>query len=74
MYKIRTPDGSVITTEKPSFIRVHSNNCYLLCDRSKAEGVAYGGIPYLFKDGTMVYEFDSGVTTELLNALLGVTE
>lgn len=60
MYKITTFEGIAFTTEKPNFIRVHKNGCYILCDRSKAEGVAYGGTPYLFKDGTMIREIDAG--------------
>lgn len=68
MYKITTPEGAVFTTEKPNFIRVHSNGCYILCDRSKAEGVAYGGTPYLFKDGTMCHEIDGGKEVDTLAA------
>ena len=73
MYKITTPNGEIFLTEKPNFIRVHpSGNAYLLCDRSKAEGIAYHGTPYLFKDGNIVSEVDVGVdiletqTTEAL--------
>lgn len=73
MYKITTPKGETYLTEKPNFIRVHpSGNAYLLCDRSKAEGIAYHGTPYLFKDGNIVSEVDVGVdiletqTTEAL--------
>lgn len=61
MYKITTPAGETFLTEKPNFIRVHpSGNAYLLCDKSKAEGVAYHGTPYLFKDGNIVTEVDIG--------------
>lgn len=73
MYKITTPNGETFLTEKATFIRVHpSGNAYLLCDRSKAEGVAYQGTPYLFKDGNIVSEVDVGAdilgtqTTEAL--------
>ena len=61
MYKIQTPTGETYLTEKANFIRVHpSGNAYLLCEKSKAEGVAYHGTPYLFKDGAVCYEVDTG--------------
>ena len=60
MYKIQTPTGETFLTEKPNFIRVHSNGYYILTEQSKAEGVAYHGTPYLFKDGAMVCEVDKG--------------
>lgn len=59
MYKIITPDGKFLT-EKPNFIRKHSNNCFILTERSKAEGIAYHGTPYMFADGAMCYEVDGG--------------
>ena len=75
MYKIQTPTGETYLTEKANFIRVHpSGNAYLLCEKSKAEGVAYHGTPYLFKDGAHVAEIDGGELTQetagLLNAML----
>lgn len=60
MYKITFPDGTSATTEKPNFIRVHSNNCFVLCPRDNAEGVAHHGTAYLFEDGTHVHEVDGG--------------
>ena len=61
MYKIQTPTGETYLTETANFIRVHpSGNAYLLCEKSKAEGVAYHGTPYLFKDGAVCYEVDTG--------------
>lgn len=60
MYKITKPDGTAVFTEKPNFIRVHKNGCYLLTSREKAEGVAHGGTPYLFRDGAMCHEVDGG--------------
>ena len=60
MYKINFPNGNTVITEKPNFIRVHKNNCFVLCPREKAEGVAYHGSPFLFKDGTVAYEVDGG--------------
>ena len=59
MFKIQTPTGETFLTEKPNFIRVHPNGVtFLLTDQARAEGVAFGGTPYLFKDGTICYEFD----------------
>ena len=60
MYRITTPSGSSILTEKVNYIRVHKNGVYLLTDVNHAEGVAYHGTPYLFKDGAMVCEVDKG--------------
>ena len=60
MYKIQTPTGETFLTEKPNFIRVHSNGMtFILTEQSKAEGIAYHGIPYLWKDGAICYEVDS---------------
>lgn len=67
MYKITTPAGVTFTTEKPNFIKVHRNGCYILCDRKQAQGVAYGGVPYLFENGTIVSEFDGGSSIDNLN-------
>ena len=62
MFRIITPDGSAILTEKPNFIRRHKNGCFILCKTEReikmAEGVAYAGKPYLFADGANVSEFD----------------
>ena len=61
MYKIQTPTGETYLTEKPNFIRVHSNGVtFILTDRERAEGIAYHGTPYLWKDGTICYEVDGG--------------
>lgn len=60
MYKITFPNGTTAVTEKPNFIRKHSNNCFVLCPREKAEGVAYRGSPFMYSDGTMVHEIDGG--------------
>lgn len=60
MYKITFPNGTTAVTEKPNFIRNHSNNCFVLCPREKAEGVAFRGSPFLFSDGTQVHEIDAG--------------
>ena len=62
MYKIITPSGESFLTEKPNFIRVHSNGCYILTEQSKAQGIAYHGTPYLWKDGALCYEVDAGDT------------
>lgn len=60
MYKIQTPAGETYLTEKPNFIRVHSNGCYILTEQSKAEGIAYHGTPYMFAGGAICYEVDAG--------------
>ena len=60
MYRIITPTGETHLTEKPNFIKKHTNDCFILVSRSEAEGVAYNGTPYLFADGTMVAEIDAG--------------
>lgn len=74
MYRITTPSGESILTEKVNYIRVHKSGVYLLTDAARAEGVAYHGTPYLYADGTQVHEVDAGELTqesvELLNTLL----
>lgn len=63
MYKIQTPTGETYLTEKPNFIRIHSNGMtFILTDAARAEGVAYHGTPYLFADGAICYEVDAGET------------
>lgn len=59
MYRITSPTGEQFLTEKVNYIRVHRNGVYLLTDVNHAEGVAYHGTPYLFKDGAMVCEVDT---------------
>lgn len=60
MYKITTKDGEEHLTERATWIRVHpSGRAYLLCERNRAEGVAYQGRPYLYKDGNSVAEMDT---------------
>ena len=74
MYRIITPSGESILTEKVNYIRVHKSGVYLLTDVNHAEGVAHHGTPYLFADGAQVCEVDAGELTqesvELLNTLL----
>ena len=74
MYKIITHTGETYLTEKPNFIRKHENGCFVLTDEETAEGVAYNGTPYLFKDGAMCCEVDGGNVIEetqgYLDALL----
>lgn len=61
MYKITTKDEEEHLTERATWIRVHtSGKAYLLCERNRAEGVAYQGRPYLYKDGNSVTEIDVG--------------
>lgn len=74
MYKIITPTGESFVTEKPNFIRVHSNNCFILTEQSKAEGIAYHGKPYLYKDGAMCYEVDGGDSTSAVETMLNYHE
>lgn len=74
MYRITTPSGEFILTDKVNYIRVHKSGTHLLTDVNHAEGVAYHGTPYLFSDGAQVCEVDAGELTqesvELLNTLL----
>ena len=75
MYKIQMPTGETYITEKPNYIRVHSsNNCFILTERSKAEGFAYHGTPYLFKDGAMCYEVDGGDSADAVETMLSYHE
>ena len=60
MYKIITHKGEIHLTEKPNFIRKHENGCFVLTDEAAAEGIAYHGTPYLFKDGNPVTAVDIG--------------
>ena len=69
MYKIQTPTGETFLTEKPNFIRVHSNGVtFILTEQSKAEGVAYQGTPYLFSEGNVCYEVDGAEEIRSLQA------
>lgn len=72
MYRITTPSGESILTEKVNYIRVHKSGVYLLTDASRAEGVAYHGTPYLYADGTQVHEVDGGELTTETQSLLDV--
>ena len=72
MYRITTPSGESILTEKVNYIRVHKSGVYLLTDINHAEGVAYHGTPYLFKDGAMCCEVDGGELTTETQSLLDV--
>ena len=72
MYRITTPSGESILTEKVNCIRVHKSGVYLLTDASRAEGVAYHGTPYLYADGTQVHEVDAGELTTETQSLLDV--
>jgi hypothetical protein len=74
MYKIITPTGESFITEKPNYIRVHSDGVYLLTDINRAEGVAYHGTPYLFEDGAMCHEVDGGDSTDAVETMLNYHE
>nr|DAG25272.1 MAG TPA: hypothetical protein [Caudoviricetes sp.] len=62
MYRLTTPQGESYLTEKVNYIRKHDSGVYLLTDAGRAEGVAYRGTPYLFRDGAQVCEVDAGET------------
>lgn len=72
MYRIITPTGETFLTEKVNYIRVHKSGVYLLTDVNHAEGVAYHGTPYLFKDGAMCCEVDGGNVIEETQGYLDV--
>ena len=72
MYRIITPSGESILTEKVNYIRVHKSGVYLLTDVNHAEGVAHHGTPYLFADGAQVHEVDAGELTTETQSLLDV--
>lgn len=72
MYRITTATGESFLTEKDNYIRVHKNGVYLLTDANHAEGVAYHGTPYLFKDGAMCCEVDGGNVIEETQGYLDV--
>ena len=61
MYRITTAMGESFLTEKANYIRVNrKNGVYVLTDDARAEGVVYHGTPYLFEDGALCYEVDTG--------------
>jgi hypothetical protein len=60
MVKITFPDGQTAITENPTFVRVHKENCFIICERDKAEGVVYKGCPFLYAEGTSVHDVDAG--------------
>lgn len=70
MYKIQTNTGEVFITEKPNYIRKYKNGVFILTDKSKAEGVAYHGTPFLFAEGTVCSEVDSGESVCAVETLL----
>lgn len=72
MYRITTPQGESYLAEKVNYIRVHTSGVYLLTDANHAEGVAYRGTPYLFRDGAQVCEVDAGEIVRSSNEAVGV--
>lgn len=76
MYKLILPDTPPVLTERPNYIKLHSNGCYVLCDETDAEGIAHNGTPYMFEDGAMVVETDGGTQLQdmanVINVMLGV--
>lgn len=70
MYKITTPMGETHLTENVNYIRRHDSGVYLLTDAGRAEGVAYRGTPYLFRDGAQVCEVDTGEAIQPITDLI----
>lgn len=70
MYKITTPMGETHLTENVNYIRRHDSGVYLLTDAGRAEGVAYRGTPYLFRDGAQVCEVDAGEAIQPITDLI----
>lgn len=70
MFKLITANGDTVVTEKPNYIRKHRNGCFILCEREKADGVAYHGTPYLFEEGNMLHEVDGGESACAVETLL----
>lgn len=60
MFKLTFPNGESAIKEKLDFIRIHKENCFILCSREQADGVVYKGCPFLFSEGTHVHEVDIG--------------
>ena len=60
MYRIKTQSGDSFLIELPTYIRRHSSGKFLLTDKDHADGVAYHGNFYLFKDGAVCCEVDGG--------------
>lgn len=60
MYRITTPSGESILTEKVTYVRQHKSGVFLITDQKRADGVGYHGNFYLFADGAQVHEVDSG--------------
>lgn len=46
MYEIWSGSTLVGVAADVSYIRLHSNGCYVLCPESDAQGIAVGGTPY----------------------------
>ena len=79
MVKITFPDGQTAVTEKPTYFRVHKENCFIICEKGKADGIIYNGSPFLYADGTMAHEVDAAdifITVEEMAAAIreGVNE
>ena len=66
MYRLTTPQGESYLTEKVNYIRRHDSGVYLLTDAGRAEGVAYRGTPYLFRDGRRYVRWTLGRPSSLL--------
>ena len=46
LYEIWSGSTLVGVTGDVTYIRLHSNGCYALCEEAEAQGIAVGGTPY----------------------------
>lgn len=62
MFQLIRPDGVTFMTDKFMWICAAGSdpNHYTECSRSDAEGILYKDSPFLFADGFIVEEIDSG--------------
>lgn len=60
MYRINTKSGDFFLTESITYVRKHSSGVFLITDEKHADGVAYHGNFYMFKDGAICCEIDKG--------------
>lgn len=79
MIKITFPDGQTAFTEEATYVRVHKENCFIICEKDKAHGIVYKGCPFLYAEGTTVHEVDAAdifITVEEMAAAIreGVNE
>lgn len=46
MFKISKGEIVLGMVDEPTYIRLHENGCFVLCDKKDATGIAYQGVPY----------------------------